>query len=123
MNRGARPDQRGSAGAVLTVGIALATAGVFVVAMVLIHWFAIARQAEQAAELAALAAVGAASAGEEPCPAAGRAASRNEVAVAECVVRGEGRHVVVEVSIRVDLTPALPGVASSLTRRATAATF
>lgn len=123
MNGAARGEQRGSAGAVLTVGIALATAGVFVVAMVLIHWFAIARQAEQAAELAALAAVGAASMGEEPCRAASEAASRNEVSVADCIVRGEGRHVVVEVSVHADLTPKLPGVPGSLTRRATAATF
>ncbi|NHB85427.1 hypothetical protein G7085_14560 [Tessaracoccus sp. HDW20] len=101
--------ERGSAGALLAVGMALATASVAVVAALLINWFAVARQAEQVAELAALAAVSAAVAGGDPCAAADAAAGHNGVAVLDCEVRGSGRDVVVEVAVRARLPAAVPG--------------
>ncbi|SHJ22239.1 helicase/secretion neighborhood TadE-like protein [Tessaracoccus bendigoensis DSM 12906] len=121
MKRRARRDERGSAGAVLTVGIALATFAVFCVATLLIHWFAVARQAEQSAELSALAAVSAAVAGGDPCEAARQAAVRNEVLVAGCEVRGSGRAIVVEVSVRARIEQPVLGAPGEVVRKATAA--
>lgn len=116
-------NQRGSAGAVLVVGIGLSVVAVFYASVLLIAWFATARHAEQAAELAALAAVGAAVEGLDPCAAAHATAARNEAAVASCTVLGEGRHVVVEVSIVVTPEPSttLPGVPTQIRRSASAA--
>lgn len=103
------------------VGIALSVASVFVVAVVLIHWFALARQAEQAAELSALAGAGAAVRGQPVCEAAGVAARNNGGSVSGCIVRGSGRHVVVEISVTVALEPAVLGRSFQLVRKATAA--
>ena len=117
----ARRDERGSAGAVLVVGICLSICAVFYAAVVLIHWFTVARQAEQAAELSALSAVSAAVAGDDPCRAAAETARRNEVTVAACLVRGEGRQVVVEVTVSEGVTPRLAGAPALIRRTATAA--
>lgn len=116
-------NQRGSAGAVLVVGIGLSVAAVFYTSVLLIAWFAAARHAEQAAELAALAAVGAAVAGLDPCTTAHATAALNEATMASCTVLGEGRHVVVEVGIVETLAPAptLPGMPTQISRSASAA--
>jgi len=115
--------QRGSAGALLAVGIALCAASVAFVAAVLISWFAQARQAEQVAELAALAAVGAAVSGGDPCGAAGATAGNNAAELVGCEVRGSGRHVVVEVTVRARLPGTLPGAPGEVIRGATAASW
>nr|WP_255433721.1 MULTISPECIES: Rv3654c family TadE-like protein [unclassified Tessaracoccus] len=117
-----RHTERGSAGVLLTMGMSLALLASFTVAGVLIAWFSAARHAEQAAELAALAAVSASVQGADPCSAAGEAAVRNGVSVAECAVRGGGRHVVVEIAVRAPLEPALPGAPRTFLRSATAGT-
>lgn len=116
-------DERGSAGAVLTVGMGLAVATVFCVAALLIHWFAVARQAEQAAELAALGGAGAAVDGQPPCSAAERVAVANGSRVVACVVHGTGRDVVVEISVAAAVESSLPGVPAEVVRSATASSF
>ncbi len=121
--RSATRDERGSAGAVLVIGAGLAIFAVFCVATVLIHWFAVARQAEQAAELSALAGASAAVSGAAPCPAAREAAERNGVKVADCTVRGSGTHVVVEVSVRAEIRPVALGAPKEVVREATAASY
>lgn len=106
----------------LVVGICLAVTAVFLGAAVLINWFTQARAAEQAAELAALAAVSASVDGGAPCAAAAHTAARNGASVAGCEVRGEGRHVVVEVAVLARLSPQLPGAPTEVRRVATAGT-
>lgn len=115
-------DERGSAGVLLVTGAAFAIAGVFFVACVFIGWFASIRKAESAAELAALAGVTASVGGEDPCAAAHDAASRNDAAVSDCEVRGEGRNVVVEISVTTELTPKLWAGPEKVSRSATAGT-
>lgn len=114
-------DQAGSAGSVMVVGIALCVAAAFYASVLLIHWFAVARQAQQSAELAALAAAGAALDGRSPCAAAAVAAGHNGVDIMKCLVRGEGRHVVVEVTVASNVEATLPGVPVTVSRSATAA--
>lgn len=103
------------------VGIALSVAVVFYSSMLLIHWFAVARQAQQAAELAALAAAGAAVEGRSPCQAAALTARHNEVDITRCLVRGQGPHVVVEITVGSEVGPVPPGVPATVRRSATAA--
>lgn len=105
--------------------MAMACLGVtaaFAVASVLIQWFLVVRHAEHVAELAALAGAGAAIAGEPPCRAAEEAADRNGSPVISCVVRGEGRRVVVEIGVDAVLEPRLPGAPPTLRRTAAAGT-
>lgn len=117
-----RRDHRGAAGSVLVAGLCLVLVSTFMAAAVFIQWFFIARRAEHSAELAALAAVSAAVKGQLPCPAAEEAAARNGADLALCLVRGEGRSVVVEVGIRAGLEPPLPGLPDELVRSSTAGT-
>lgn len=117
-----RRGERGAAGSVLVAGACLAVVSVFLAAGVLIQWFALIRDGEQAAELAALAAVAAAVEGESPCAAAAASGTRNGAAVSGCVVRGSGRHVVVEISVLVALEPSFPGGPREARRTATAGT-
>ena len=115
-------DERGSAGVLVAAGMMAAVLGVFVVGVVLINWFSALRGAEQAAELSALAAVSASVDGGDARRAAGEAARRNGATLGECVVRGSGRHVVVEVSVIARLEPALPGSPAQVQRSAAAGT-
>lgn len=115
-------NERGSAGALMVTGMCLALLVAFTFAMVLVAWLAAARQAEQAAELAALAGASASVQGGQACAAAQESARRNGVAVHECLVRGGGRHVIVEITVEAPLEPALPGAPPSFRRSATAGT-
>ncbi|HJE51010.1 MAG TPA: hypothetical protein K8V15_03365 [Tessaracoccus flavescens] len=115
--------ERGAAGSMLIVGISLSLTSVLLVAAVLINWFSLARGAEQAAELSALAAATASVAGEAPCGAAEDAARRNGTTLASCEVKGADRHVVVEVTVAVELRPTLPFGPTTLRRAATAGSY
>lgn len=103
------------------VGIALSVATVFHSSALVIHWFAVARQAQQAAELAALAGAGAAVEGRTPCEAAASVAVRNEVRMVQCLIRGQGRSVVVEITVEERVTSVVPGAPDVVRRSATAA--
>lgn len=117
-----RRDERGSAGIMLVTGMLVAILTMFIGGAVLIAWFTQIRVAEQDAELAALAGVSASIRAERPCEAVARSASRNRAQVAHCTVRGSGRHVVVEVGVRVRLRPKLVFGPDELVRTATAGT-
>lgn len=117
-----RRDERGSAGVLMTAAMTGAAATVFAVGAVFISWFGLIREAEQTAELAALAGASAAVAGGDACSAAITTAERNGAEVHACEVRGEGMHVVVEVTVAALLEPSPPGAVRVSLRSATAGT-
>ena len=116
-------DERGSAGALMTVGIGLVVAIVFYSGVLVIHWFAVARQAEQAAELAALGGAGAAASGGAPCAAAGKVAAANDARMVRCEVEGAGRYAVVQVWVGAGVDHVIPGAPEEVVRSATAEAF
>ncbi|WP_148573763.1 Rv3654c family TadE-like protein [Nocardioides caldifontis] len=81
-------DQAGLAVPVVVAGIALLATLALVVAL-LGRLVADQRRAAAAADLAALAAAAATQFGEEPCPAAARAAEQNGSRLTACVVDGD----------------------------------
>lgn len=119
--RGLRGAERGS-GTVLTAGIAFALMAVAVGAWIVVAWLGQAARAQDAADLAALAGAGALAQALDPCPAAVTAAQRNEATLVGCEVKGDSRAFVVEVRVRVALTPTLPAGPREVVRRAAAGT-
>lgn len=112
--------ERGTVGGVMLAGMLSVLAAVFAASVMFINWFALVREAEQAAELAALAGATAAVSGEPVCAAAESVAHHNDAVLEACEVLGEGRYVVVEITVAAELSPAWPGGPSRVLRTATA---
>ena len=107
-------------GTVLTAGVCAVLLVSAWTASVLVSWIGQVTAAQDAADLASLAAAGAVARGADPCPAAVEAATRNDVELTGCTVRGDQWSFVVDIRVRRALEPRVPGGPESVERVASA---